>query len=107
MLTYKINHIISQERADFINHLFKLTDKEIYGIYGYRHGETIIESAVFPDNTQINVILVICENDTPHAEAAMVRDGHEICRTAIENSFIGTWTLEYEDSKYIVDITSA
>lgn len=108
MLTNKINRVISQKRADFINRLLKLTGEEIYAIYGFKRDETDTETIDFPDGTIIDVRLVICENDEPYTEAIMFRDGHEICCSDTEDRFMGTWELEDDNGNvYSVNITSA
>ena len=98
--------MMPQERADFFSRLLKLTNNEIYAIYGLKRNESFSETAVFDDGTKIQIRLVIQEKTTPYAEAVMFRNNSEVCCTDPEDEFMGEWSIEYGDNKYVVKIIS-
>ncbi len=91
-----IMHLVSAEKAEFINKLLTLTGDEIYAKYGYKRDETITETVKFNDNTEMDIKLVICDGkDKPYTEAVLFdENGTEQGFTDPCDEFLGEWNID-------------
>lgn len=96
---------IPKEEMKYINKLLTMTGDEIYQKFGLKRDETIVHTAQFPDNIEVDVKLVICDgDDTPFTEAVLFQNGCECALTPVEFEYGGEWDLEYNGIEYIVNV---
>lgn len=96
---------IPKKEMEYINKLLTMTGDEIYQKYGLKRDETIVHTAQFPDNIEVDIKLVICDgDDTPFTEAVLFQNGRECAMTPVEFEYDGEWCLEYDGNEYIVNV---
>lgn len=96
---------ISQKEKELIDDLLNLTGDEIYQKYGYKRDETITRTAVFENNIEVDIKLVICDGENkPYTEGVLFDHGSELTHTDVEDEFTGQWEFEHEGEEWIVNV---
>ena len=104
----KYTQIIEIPKKDYelYSKLLTMTGNEIYAKYGFKRDETFTYTANFPNNTECDVKLVICENeDKPYIEAILFQNGCEIAVSDVGDNIIDTWTLTDDNNVIYTVIT--
>lgn len=95
--------MLSSKEILMINNLLKLTGDEIYQKYGLKRDEVITHTSTFPDGTEADIKLVICEGEEkPYTEGVLLKNGVQLSCTDCEDTYTGIWEFETEDIEYIV-----
>ncbi len=106
-MTEKATIKIPKTELDKINTLLTMTGDKIYQKFGLKRDETIIHTAKFSNNIEADIKLVICEgNEKPYTEGVLFKNGSELTHTDCEDTYDGDWEFEYENTTYIVTITT-
>ena len=94
---------LNEKEKDYIKTLLSMIGKQIYDKYGLKRDETIVHTAKFADDIEIDIKLVICEGeDKPYTEAVAFRNGSEIACTDVEDEYVRKWTLDIDNHTYVV-----
>ena len=100
---YVITIKLNEKEKDYIKTLLSMTGEQIYDKYGLKRDETIVHTAKFADDIEIDIKLVICEGeDKPYTEAVAFRNGSEIACTDVEDEYLRRWTLDIDNHAYVV-----
>lgn len=105
--TYDATIRLTPEELDFYNSLLSITSREVYDRYGLKRDEGYTYTATFPDGTEADVKLVICEGEeTPYCEAVFFQHGCEIGHTDVTDKIDGEHQCATDDAVYTVTVTS-
>lgn len=74
----------------------------------FGENETITNTAVFPDNIEMDVKCCGVRYDenatsnTAYTEAVLFKNGCEVCCSEPSDEYAGIWTLEYNNNEYTI-----
>ena len=93
--------IVPKSTAEIIERYLNATDIEDMQEEDY----TISYTAVFPDKREMDIKCCGGDDEPSWTEAVLFdENGNEICHSDPEDEFFGTWELETDDAKYIVNV---
>ena len=110
-MRYEKTITISKASADIINRYLTVEPKCEADCLG--EDETIINTAVFDNGIEVDV--KCCgvqyhedeETNTAWCEAVMFKNGCEVCCECGDDDYFGSWSLEYDNDEYIVNVEIA
>lgn len=93
--------MLSKKEFELINDLLNLTGSEIYQKYGYKRDETIIHTAKFSNEIEVDIKLVISD-EYSYTEGILFHNGSEVVSTEPNDTYDGEWNFIYNEIEYTV-----
>lgn len=94
---------VSKKELNFINDLLSLNGQQIYKKYGLQRNDVISNTAVFPNDVEIDIKLVIGEDeDYPYTEGILFVKNAEALVSEPEEEYEGEWKFVYDGKTYTV-----
>ena len=69
--------------------------------------ETIVYTAVFDDDIEMDVKVCGCQDEPAYTEAVLFKNGYEVGCTDCMDEILGEWTLEYNGKEYTTIVCEA
>ena len=102
-MKHTITKTVQFSKAELIQTILKMTEIEIYDIYGLKRDEVIAEVVRFPltgFEMDIKCVIPMEETEKPWTEAVLFYEGREVAMTEPDETFFDTWELSYGDHTF-------
>lgn len=98
--------LVPKADLEHINELTKMTSEEIRQKYGYEKDTVILNSALFPDDIEARIQLIVtADGFAPITEIVLYSEGKELThQLSMSSIYEGEWKIEYNGVTYEVEV---
>ena len=96
--------VVEKRLADYIEKALNSKRKNMLG-----EDEAIVKTAIFPNGIEMDI--KCCgvqynkdDDNSAWTEAVLFHNGHEVACSEVNDSFLGTWELEYNGTLYRTNV---